>query len=734
MSVPKTYRNPLATLRAAKVPDSVGVSFERARCALHENLGDAAASSLAEALVALRVHGADAALLDAIVQRAALLALRLGGPGGLGAWLSAVTEVAQQARHCTLALLESSEEVLRHGSPAELLMWARLGLRGAHSRLGNAADGSDARLAHFRLQSRESAAIAAPHGGHVDLASCKPRLVHYLRALFDLAPAILPIEQALATTRPFISNLGLHVPEASRALRGEPARRWYDAAAAHAAVHLRHSTHRFERGSLKPIQIALAGLLEDARVEWLACPELPGLRRLWLGFHCAEPSQGASFVVLMLRLARCLLDPAHEDPHPWVAKARRLFFEATFGGAGPERLTPTLLRDIASRLGNDIGQMRLQFNARTYVVEPSYRDDNANLWLPTDDPQPQLQRMADELPLPPDEDSAAADPIEDDRDDGEPEVRARPVPAGAPLPDTPMLSRFQYPEWDRLAGAYRADWCSLIEIRPARADPSGLARTAATHAGLIERLDRVLRANRVRQRVKLRAQPRGDELDIDAVVRSTTERRSGHPPGQKVYQRNRPSRARRGVAAAARHLGVDRADGGGRTVLDLARDAALLTALTMDRAGDRCAIHGFCSNGRHEVRYECFKGFDEPIGPRSLARLAGMRSRLSTRMGAALRHATRALAAERHERRVLLLITDGEPHDIDVHDPRYLIEDARHTVREAARLGVALFCVTLDPAADRYLREIFGHGNFRVLDRVEALPEVLPAMYLRLTR
>lgn len=154
----------------------------------------------------------------------------------------------------------------------------------------------------------------------------------------------------------------------------------------------------------------------------------------------------------------------------------------------------------------------------------------------------------------------------------------------------------------------------------------------------------------------------------------------------------------------------------------------------MERAGDLCAIHGFCSNGRHEVRYECLKGFDEPLTAPGLARLAGMRSRLSTRLGAALRHAAHALAAQVHERRVLLLITDGEPHDIDIFDCRYLIEDARQAVFEATRLGVSTFCFTLDASADPYLRHIFGHGNFRVLDRIESLPDVLPSMYLRLTR
>ena len=737
---PRTYRNPLTALRAAQVPDSVAVELERSRRVLEATLGEDASDTLVESLVELRMLGADAHLLGAIVQRLSLLAPRLTGPGGLDAWLTAVREVAQQARHCTLALLASSEEVLRHGTPAELLMWARLGLgHGQRDERTDAAEG-DSALAHFELRSRESALAVTAGDARVDLAGSKARLAHLLRALFDVAPALLTVEQGLATRRPFLSNLGLHLPEVGRALRGALAQRWYDAAATHAAAHLRHSTHRFERGSLKPIQMALVGVLEDARVELIAIAELPGLRRLWLGFHHAEPAHGNTFVVLMLRLARCLLDARHDDPHPWVIKGRRLFFEATDGSRAPERLPSAALRDMASRLGNDIGQMRLQFNYREYVVEPAYRDDNAYLWLPAEDAAPQTQRVADELPIPPDAEDTEFD-IETDGDDGAaPSPRPRPVASGERAAESPPLARLQYPEWDRLVGDYRSAWCTVLESRPPRADPRPLQRSVDEHAALLLRLERVLRAGRLRERVKLRAQLRGDELDIDAAVRSAIERRTHHAPGQKVHQRL--DRRERDVAAlvlldcststADALPAKDAATEG--TVLDLAREAALLTTLTLARAGDHCAIHAFCSNGRHEVRYEIALGFDEALDARSIARLAGVHSRLSTRMGAALRHASALLAAQPRHKRLLLFVTDGEPHDIDIFDRRYLIEDARRAVLEAGRLGLAVFCVTLDPAADDYVRTIFGAGNYRVLDRIDSLPRILPAMVLRLTR
>lgn len=731
MSDPRFRRNPLTSLREGQVPESVGITLERNRDTLERTLDGDDLDALVDSLIGLRMQGADAAMMSAIVERLATIAPRMSGAGGLQAWLTAVREVATQARPCTLAMLESSDEILRHGSPAELLMWTRIGLREAH----RTVDGRDETLrAHFELRSRQSSTVARPDDERIDFASNKPRLVHLLRALFDRAPALLTVEQGLATRRAFLSNLGIHLPEAGRALRGRSARRWYDATAAHAAAHLVHSTHRFERRSLKPIQTALLGVLEDARVEALAISELPGLRRLWLDFHVADASHGNTFVVLMLRLARGLLDRVYEDPHPWVAKGRRLFDEATRGGSAPCAMTPSILRDIASRLGNDIGQMRLQFNHREYIVEPSYRDDNAHLWMPDTDAQPQVQPVADELPVPPEDDDAPE--VDQDDDSGEPMPRPRRV-AGIEAPaDQSPIARFQYPEWDRLVGDYRPGWCTVLQGHPPRAAAARLQARLDAHAPLLARLQKVLRAGRLRERMKLRAQLRGDDLDVDAAVRAAIDRRARHPPAQKVHQRF--ERRHRDLATLVlldtSTSTADIAPGAGCTVLDLAREAALLTTRTLAEAGDRCAIHAFCSNGRHEVRYESVLHFDETIGPTTLARLAGLRSRLSTRMGAALRHATSILGAQRERRRLLLFITDGEPHDIDVHDRRYLVDDARRAVLEAGRRGLAVFCVSLDSGADEYVRSIFGAANYRILDRIENLPRILPTMVMRLTR
>src|SRR4051812_2906153 len=118
-------------------------------------------------------------------------------------------------------------------------------------------------------------AVAPPQ----DWERTRSQLTPYLRSLWNIAPALLETPAANAPPRPFLSPLGVHLPN----LRAQPhGADWYQAAAAHAAAHLVFSNHRFDVARMAPIQQALLGLLEDARVEWLAARELPGLRRLWL--------------------------------------------------------------------------------------------------------------------------------------------------------------------------------------------------------------------------------------------------------------------------------------------------------------------------------------------------------------------------------------------------------------------------------------------------------------------
>jgi len=457
----------------------------------------------------------------------------------------------------------------------------------------------------------------------------------------------------------------------------------YRAAIAHVAAHLRHSPRP------RPMLLAMIALVEDARVERLMTREFPGLHGLWGMFHTAgRELSGFELAGLAARLTRALHDPVYADGNAWVETGRRLFQEAA----------SIDLRDVAAfeRIGRTLAigieKMRLPLPA-DYRPQPAYRDDNALLW-----------DFNATLP----EDERVSVQLED--------VELRPrgeLPPQSPQIDVDMRRRTRHPEWDHRLEALRDAWATVIEP-PLRARRNGHASIAPRPRPRVhgqQRMpDRAIRLNKLAE---------GDELDLNAVVDNAIELRTRGVPDGRVFRRH--GRRRRSSAIVVL---MDLSESTGRfvpgsftTVIDIEKRAARVVVDALGGDADRVAVHGFASNGRHEVYYQRIKDFDEPFGAEQQARLAQVQGGLSTRMGAALRHASAALAQQTADHKVIVMLTDGEPSDVDVVEDDYLVEDARHAVVDAAARGIRTFCVTLDTQADGYVRRIFGARNYLIADR-----------------
>lgn len=572
------------------------------------------------------------------------------------------------------------------------------------------------------------AAPAASHvASHADygLDTASASLRHYLRALWAREFKLRPCDRPATQLRPYLSELGIHLPPRYNSHRGPLLRDLYRAAAAHAAAHDAFSGIRFERKKLKPVQLAIIGLLEDARVEQLAIAAMPGLRKLWLNFFDPRGREGTNAEALLLRLAHALLDPTRVDDNPWVMKGKRLYVESQ-----AQRSDPKPLREIGILLGNDLGQMRAQFNAKTYLVEPLYRDDNLFLW--DSDAPPEETRMED-AGFRDADDAAQANERFDDRSDEIAHFKPRDVALAANDDSGDGDAELPtYPEWDERIGHYRPHWCSIVEKLPAPTDPTSLRDGLAKHAALSSRLTQLLQARKLGQAQRLRRQPDGEALEPDALVRVQAALRSGQMPELNVYRRTRLQKPDLSVLLLLDLSASTHAPLGDATLLSLIREASVLLGDAIAQCGDQLAIHGFRSNGRHEVNYLRFKEFNQPLDDAALGRLSSVDGALSTRMGAAIRHASRQMRHCRTAQRLILLLTDGEPHDIDVYHPQLLMHDAARAVERSAAEGTPVFCVSVDAKADGYVGKIFGQHNYLVIDRIEQLPQRLPELYLQL--
>lgn len=287
------------------------------------------------------------------------------------------------------------------------------------------------------------------------------------------------------------------------------------------------------------------------------------------------------------------------------------------------------------------------------------------------------------------------------------------------------VSALHYPEWDHRRGSYRRPgasvWCTVADM----GDPAWVTRTLTRYHAQLAPLRRRFEQLRAR-RMLLRRQVDGSEPDLDACIADRADVRAGLPRTQALYLQSRPARRDLAVLLLVdASASTDAWVAGTRRVIDVEREALLLVSIALDTLGERYAVLSFSGESASGVRVKTLKHFDEAgAGPARL-RIAALEPERYTRVGAALRHASALLAREPVAHRLLMLLSDGRPNDIDDYDGPYGVHDFRQAVLEARARGIHPFCLTVDREAAGYLRGVFGAGGYALLQQPERLPLVL---------
>lgn len=282
-----------------------------------------------------------------------------------------------------------------------------------------------------------------------------------------------------------------------------------------------------------------------------------------------------------------------------------------------------------------------------------------------------------------------------------------------------------YPEWDHALRQYRRD-AVIVRVRPARETvPDWAKQTLQEHAALVRRVRERFERLRAR-RTRLPRQREGDELDLAACVRALVDARSGHNVDDRLYIDVRPARRELAILLLVDVSGsTDTLVTKTLQVIDVEKVALLLTTEALDALGDRYAMVSFSGKGAKSVHLTTIKGFAERNGPAVRGRISALAPEANTRLGAAIRHATALLDAQSAGHRLLLILSDGKPNDIDAYQGSYGIEDSRQAINEARARDVFPFCLTVDHEESAYLKRIFGPSGYAILPKPEHLPRVL---------
>ncbi|MBP2315931.1 nitric oxide reductase activation protein NorD [Azospirillum soli] len=290
----------------------------------------------------------------------------------------------------------------------------------------------------------------------------------------------------------------------------------------------------------------------------------------------------------------------------------------------------------------------------------------------------------------------------------------------------PLRAELSYPEWDYSRRVLHPNHCRVIAEPASEQGEDWLPDADALRR--IRQVRRQFEALRPKRMV-FTGQPDGDDLDLSALVRSRADARAGGSGSERVYQSVR--NAARDLAVAVLVDASLSTDGwvDGRRVLDVEKEAVLALSNGLNACGDDHAIFAFTSKRRDWVRVQTVKDFDEPLTAAVQRRVQALKPGHYTRMGAALRHATARLVERPNRNRLLILLSDGKPNDVDHYEGRYGIEDTRVAIQEARRQGIALFGITVDAEARDYFPYLFGRGGYAIFPQVSHLTKALPALY-----
>ncbi|AVP57118.1 hypothetical protein [Pulveribacter suum] len=490
---------------------------------------------------------------------------------------------------------------------------------------------------------------------------------------------------------------------------------------------------------LQPLEALVRAVLGAPASQAVA---LPGTQELLLPLPASSADALARARVLALRLAAPDAPPRQQRwlvAGLWLGELRPPAPAARFlgdpsadeeaGGRGPSRSVHMARRPQVREALEDEDEEQNQPGA--WMVQTAQPHEQAadpmGLQRPTDrDTDTAAEEFADALSELPEARLVATPgrPKEVLLSDDPPEHLARKAGAG-PGGEEGGGEALHYPEWDCAANSYRHPGATVRVRQAAPGAPEWLAATLEQRRAMLHEVRRRFELLRSR-RVPVRRQWDGPDIDLEACIEARADFAAGLPLPQQLYRSERRLHRDLAVLVLIDVSGsTDAWVAEGRRVIDVAREALLLVSLALDGMGAPFCVQAFSGEGPQGVVVRNVKRFGEPYGQDVALRIAGLEPEHYTRAGAAMRHATATLMKEPAAHRLLLLLSDGKPNDVDQYEGRYGLEDMRQAATEARLQGIAPFCLTIDRQASSYLPAVFGAHHYALLQRPERLPEVL---------
>jgi len=292
---------------------------------------------------------------------------------------------------------------------------------------------------------------------------------------------------------------------------------------------------------------------------------------------------------------------------------------------------------------------------------------------------------------------------------------------------------FFYKEWDESMSDYKLDWC-LVRQRIVDDEPNDFVASLNTQfRGIIRLIRRQFAVLKPERFQKFRAQPSGDELDLDALIETFVDMRASSFISDNIYIRREKNLRDVAVLFLVDLSESTAEEVAGRRIIDIQKEAVVLMAEALESLGDPYALYGFTSEGRFRVDLFSIKEFGTTYNDQVRYRIGNLKPKGLTRMGAVVRHAIYKLDGIDAVIKLMIILTDGRPYDLEYGNFDYAIADTKKAFQEAKIHRIHPFVITSDKKGAFYLKEISSQTQNIILRDVRLLPQMLPAVYKRLT-
>ncbi len=288
-----------------------------------------------------------------------------------------------------------------------------------------------------------------------------------------------------------------------------------------------------------------------------------------------------------------------------------------------------------------------------------------------------------------------------------------------------------YPEWDYRKNIYYEDHCRVLAATAPELEEGFQWQPDADARRRIRAVKRQFEALRPKRETFLR-QIDGNEIDMDALLRAHCDQAATGNASNRIFSNTREAARDLSVSVLIDTSRSSESWIEGRQVMDISKEALMALTIGLAACGDDNAIYSFSSLRRDRVNVSTVKGFNETLGPQIFSRIGALRPGFYTRLGTAIRHVGKELSKTGTTRRLLLVLTDGKPNDLDHYEGRYGVEDTAMAVREIRRNGTSVFGITIDKKAQSYFPFIFGRNAYAITNHANDLTRALPLMYRHL--